>query len=84
MRVAKCPECGAPVRVPNSVEVGDQVTCRSCGEELEVIDTDPLTLDYLSDFDEFDEEEEEEEFEDEFDEDEDWDEFDEDEDEDTF
>jgi alpha-aminoadipate carrier protein LysW len=73
MKIAKCPECGARVRVSSAAEIGDEVTCQSCGEELEVIETEPLTLGYLGSYedeideeDEFDEElEDEEEVEDE-------------------
>jgi len=52
MRAAKCPECGAKVRVSSAVEVGEEVTCETCGEELEVVDTEPLTLGYLGDYEE--------------------------------
>ena len=79
MRAAKCPECGASVRVSSAADVGDEITCSSCGEELEVVDAEPLTLGYLGDYDEteddeFDDDEEDEE------EEEEWDDFEEEED----
>lgn len=81
MRTAKCPECGARVRVSSAAEIGDEVTCQSCGEELEIVDVEPLTLGYLGNYeddledeDEFDEEELDEE-----EDDEDWDDLDEEE-----
>lgn len=79
MRAAKCPECGASVRVSSAADVGDEITCSSCGEELEVVDVEPLTLGYLGDYDESDDEGFDDE-DDEEDEDEDWDDFDDDED----
>ncbi|MGI6207026.1 MAG: hypothetical protein ACOYEW_02330 [Anaerolineae bacterium] len=81
MRAARCPECGASVRVSGAADVGDEITCQSCGEELEVTDTEPLTLGYLGDYDDLEDEDfDDEDFED--DEEEDWDDL-EDED-DTF
>jgi lysine biosynthesis protein LysW len=83
MKTAKCPECGARVRVSSAAEIGDEITCQSCGEELEVTDTEPLTLGYLGNYDddadgedEFDDELEDEEEAD----DEEWDEAEEEED----
>lgn len=81
MRSAKCPECGAQVRVSSAADVGDEVTCQSCGEELEVLDTEPLTLGYLGDYDDLEDEDEFDDLEDEdFDDDDDWDDFDDDDD----
>ena len=80
MRTARCPECGAQVRVSSAAEVGDEVTCQSCGEELEVVDTEPLTLGYLGDYeDELEEDEELEEVDEDYD---DWDDLEEDDDDD--
>jgi alpha-aminoadipate carrier protein LysW len=39
-----CPVCGDDVTLPENVEVGEIVDCGACGAELEVIDTDPATL----------------------------------------
>jgi alpha-aminoadipate carrier protein LysW len=39
-----CPECGAAVTLPGSVELGEIVDCDGCGSELEVVDDDPVTL----------------------------------------
>ncbi len=39
-----CPECGGDLGL-DSVEAGEIVQCPDCGVELEVIETDPLTLD---------------------------------------
>lgn len=39
-----CTECGADVALAAAVETGEIVDCGSCGAELEVVDTAPLTL----------------------------------------
>jgi lysine biosynthesis protein LysW len=48
-----CIECDATITV-NAPHVGDQVRCGECGVVLEVIDVDPLELDfpYEDDWDE--------------------------------
>lgn len=40
-----CIECGAEVEIPEDVMKGEIITCGDCGVELEVIETDPITLD---------------------------------------
>ena len=45
-----CPECDSEVRV-NKPRIGQQVTCRSCAEDLEVIGLRPLELDYAISYD---------------------------------
>jgi alpha-aminoadipate carrier protein LysW len=40
-----CPECGAEVSLHENLEVGEIVDCATCGAELEVVDTDPVSLD---------------------------------------
>lgn len=40
-----CPECENPLNIDqDEVEEGETVTCDECGEELEVVSTDPLQL----------------------------------------
>lgn len=39
-----CPECGAEVSLPDTLEVGEIVDCTTCGAELEVVDVDPPVL----------------------------------------
>jgi alpha-aminoadipate carrier protein LysW len=43
--MAECIECGADVTLHNDIEVGEIIDCGTCGAELEVIETDPVTLD---------------------------------------
>jgi alpha-aminoadipate/glutamate carrier protein LysW len=53
-----CPECEAVLDMEDEdVEEGQKLDCPECGAELEVVSTNPLELDLISDED--DEEEEE-------------------------
>ena len=60
--IARCPDCGEKIRMEGAIQIGRQVFCPECDSELEVVDTQPVTLDWAYE----DEEEEEEE------DDEDW------------
>jgi len=63
VKVAKavCPDCGETITLKGSVRLGQEVVCAHCDAELEVVETDPLELDWV-----YEEEEDEEE------QDEDW------------
>ncbi len=40
-----CPECDNPLDIDeDDVEEGETITCDECGEELEIISTDPLQI----------------------------------------
>jgi lysine biosynthesis protein LysW len=54
---ATCPDCGQVVRLQGRVRRGQEVTCPHCDAELEVIETDPVELDWV--YDEYDGEEDE-------------------------
>ena len=41
---AKCPECGADVKLADDVERGEIVPCSDCGAELEVVEREPAEL----------------------------------------
>lgn len=84
MAIAFCPDCEEPIRLNVQPRVGQPITCRSCGAELEVIETSPLELDWAYDGpveDWNEDEDEEEDWEDDEDdwedEEEDWDDDDE-------
>jgi lysine biosynthesis protein LysW len=51
MTQAYCPECDAEVGLGNPVKPGKRITCQSCGAYLEVIDTNPVELDWAFDDD---------------------------------
>jgi lysine biosynthesis protein LysW len=59
---AVCPDCGHKVHLKNPVRIGQEVACPHCDAELEVIEIDPVELDWI--YDEYDGEQD--------DEDEDW------------
>lgn len=39
-----CVECGDELALPSTVEIGEIVDCATCGAELEVVGTDPVTV----------------------------------------
>lgn len=41
----ECVECGDAISLTDDLEIGEIVDCQTCGTELEVLDTDPVTLD---------------------------------------
>lgn len=41
---ATCPECDAPVNFDRAPLNGEIARCTDCASELEVINTDPITL----------------------------------------
>jgi alpha-aminoadipate carrier protein LysW len=55
---AVCPDCGETVTLRGSVRLGKEVVCPHCDAELEVVETDPLELDWA--YDDYDDDEEEE------------------------
>ena len=65
MAIAACPECDAEVEVDEvDTDIGDEVSCPECGQNLVVSGTEPIELD-LADEDEDDDEDEDEDDEDE-------------------
>ncbi|OFW29818.1 MAG: hypothetical protein A3H97_19840 [Acidobacteria bacterium RIFCSPLOWO2_02_FULL_65_29] len=70
--MAICPACDAEVEVDElSTDVGDELSCPDCGENLVVNGTDPIELDFADEDDE--DEDEDDDAGDEVDEDEDGD-----------
>ena len=55
--VAPCPDCGENIILRGTIRVGKQVTCPHCEAELEIIEMDPVELDWTYDDDDWDEEE---------------------------
>ena len=41
-----CPYCDGMVSFTETPKLGDKVTCPYCGEKLEVVNLDPLKLEY--------------------------------------
>ena len=44
--LATCPDCGQRVRLTGEIFVGRKVTCPKCDEQLIVIETTPVKLDW--------------------------------------
>jgi alpha-aminoadipate carrier protein LysW len=42
--MAECPICGAEVKISEGTVIGELLECGECGSELEVTQTDPVTL----------------------------------------
>ena len=57
---ATCPDCGDKIALRSTVRMGQKVVCPNCDAELEVVETEPVELDwaYDDDFDDDDDEEE--------------------------
>jgi alpha-aminoadipate carrier protein LysW len=56
---ADCPDCGSRIAVHSPVRIGQQVRCPNCDAELEVIDTNPVELDWVYEDEEGEEDEDE-------------------------
>lgn len=50
--MTECVECGAEVSLHDDLETGEIIDCATCGAELEVVGTDPITLDKAPELDE--------------------------------
>lgn len=56
--MATCPECDALVEIDEvDADVGDEISCTECGQNLVVVGTDPLELDFATDEDDDEEDE---------------------------
>jgi lysine biosynthesis protein LysW len=56
---AVCPDCGRTIHVKNPARIGQEVQCPHCDAELEVIETDPVELDWVYEEDVDDDDEDE-------------------------
>jgi lysine biosynthesis protein LysW len=73
MALAVCPSCGDTMRLTERPHLGERVTCPACQEALEIVELNPVELDWAFDDDDdyYDDYEEEEEDYDDYDDD--WD-----------
>ena len=61
MAIATCPECDADVEVDEvDTDIGDEVSCPECGQNLVVSGTEPVELDFADEDDDEDDEDEDE------------------------
>ncbi len=49
MPFAPCPECDEDIRISGTPKLGKVVICPQCGTRLEVVELDPLELDWAFD-----------------------------------
>jgi lysine biosynthesis protein LysW len=57
---AVCPDCGRAIQIKSPVRMGQEIACPHCDAELEVIETDPVELDWIYEDDVYEDEDEEE------------------------
>ncbi|MGC9398946.1 MAG: lysine biosynthesis protein LysW [Anaerolineae bacterium] len=54
MALAVCPSCGETMRLGDKPKLGERITCPECGEVLEVVELNPVELDWAFDDDDDD------------------------------
>lgn len=47
MSTVLCPECDEKIRMPGRPTLGRRFACHNCGVELELINLDPVELDWV-------------------------------------
>lgn len=79
VRIGICPGCGARIRF-QQFELGEFVVCEECGDELEIVQTNPIRLDWAysepyegDDWDDDDDDWNDDDYDDYDDDDDDWD-----------
>jgi hypothetical protein len=50
--IGTCPSCGLSIRLSGRVVIRRELTCPACNDELQVIEVNPVELDWLYDYDE--------------------------------
>jgi lysine biosynthesis protein LysW len=48
---ATCPDCGDKIALRGTIRMGQKVVCPNCDAELEVVETEPVELDWVYDDD---------------------------------
>ncbi len=51
---ADCPDCGSSIRFKKAPQEGEMVSCPVCDALLEVVDTEPIILDWADGYDDDD------------------------------
>ena len=51
MAIASCVECEEDVEISGRVRLGQKIVCASCGAELEIASVNPLELDWATEDD---------------------------------
>jgi hypothetical protein len=50
-QIGVCPSCSRDIKIRGRVTIGMEVRCSACGDELQVVESDPIELDWLYDYD---------------------------------
>jgi lysine biosynthesis protein LysW len=58
-RKVDCPQCDGDVTVMPDDKEGDIIECDDCGVPLEILNLDPVEVEYVEDLDDLDEDDEE-------------------------
>jgi len=58
VEIARCPDCGEKVRIEGKIFVGREVVCPECDAVLEIVDTEPVELDWAYEDEDEDEDDE--------------------------
>ncbi len=56
MAMAICPSCEGEIKLAQKIELGQKVRCPHCFEDLEVIETNPIELDWAYEEEDWDDE----------------------------
>jgi len=46
VNIVFCMDCNHPIKLESRPKVGDTITCSGCGAELEIINVEPVELDW--------------------------------------
>jgi len=58
---ALCPDCDEDILLQGTIRIGRRVACPNCGADLEIVETEPVELDWYYEEEYEDEEDEEDE-----------------------
>lgn len=51
IQIGACPTCSHEIRLSGRIVIGTEIACPACGDELQVVQLEPIQLDWLYDFD---------------------------------
>lgn len=52
MTTPNCPACDAPVSIPDDAMQNELIVCPDCASELEILNLDPIELDFAPEVEE--------------------------------
>ena len=50
LQTAACPTCNHDIKLSGRLLLGTEITCPACGDQLQVVQIEPVELDWLDDF----------------------------------